>query len=123
MEIRELTRLEQLEWLKDTLERELIGILEELDECNKEMVGSDEPVEEFGVDTAVTDLIKRGWENIDTVNSIKATFESLPDDVKTALDCILDDNMIHIGLLEKSIGVIPTEEVEEKEEKIELEEV
>lgn len=37
MEIRELTRLEQLEWLKDTLERELIGILEELDECNKEI--------------------------------------------------------------------------------------
>ena len=57
MEIRELTRLEQLEWLKDTLERELIGILEELDECNKEMVGSDD-MKEFDKET-VFDLVNR----------------------------------------------------------------
>ena len=57
MEIRELTRLEQLEWLRDTLERELIGLLEELDECNKEMVGSDD-MKEFDKET-VFDLVNR----------------------------------------------------------------
>ena len=57
MEIRELTRLEQLEWLKDTLERELVGILEELDECNKEMMGSDD-MEEFDKET-VFNLVNR----------------------------------------------------------------
>ena len=87
-----------------------------------EMVGEPIEPEEYGVDTAVTDLIKRGWENIDQVNSIKATFESLPESLKTALDCILDDNMIHIGLLENAIGKVPSEEVE-TEERIELEEV
>ena len=37
MEIRELTRIEQLEWLRDTLEQEILGLQEELYECNKEI--------------------------------------------------------------------------------------
>ena len=79
-----------------------------------EMVGEPIEPEDYGIDTAVTDLIKRGWENIDQVNSIKATFESLPNELKIALELILDDNMTHIGLLEGCLGK-PNEIADEEE--------
>ena len=84
-----------------------------------EMVGEPIEPEEYGIDAAITDLIKRGWENVDQVNSIKATFESLPNDLKIALELILDDNMTHLGLLEGCVG--KPVDIEDEEE-IEIEE-
>ena len=37
IEIRPLTRLEQLEWLKRVLEEEIIRLEEQLEECEKEL--------------------------------------------------------------------------------------
>ena len=62
-----------------------------------------EKPEDFGVASAIADLIKRSWENIDQLNSYLATFESAPDSLKTALNSIVEDNMIHVGLLENAL--------------------
>ena len=59
--------------------------------------------EDFSIASAITQLIQRGWENIDQVNSYLATFESVPEGLKSALDSIVEDNMIHIGLLQDSL--------------------
>ena len=70
------------------------------------MVGEAEAMEEpedFGVASAIADLIKRSWDNIDQMNSYLATFESAPESLKTALNSIVEDNMIHIGLLENAL--------------------
>lgn len=56
MELRELTRKERLEWLKETLEKELMGIIEELAECNKKLIG--EGMEEKDKET-VFNLVTR----------------------------------------------------------------
>lgn len=62
-----------------------------------------ETPEDFGVASAIADLIKRSWDNIDQMNSYLATFESAPESLKTALNSIVEDNMIHIGLLENAL--------------------
>ena len=79
----------------------------------------DEP-KEFGLNSAITQLIKQGWENIDQVNSYLATFENAPEGVKNALQSIVDDNMIHIGALEGLLNLNPEVKIEDEEEKLEL---
>lgn len=71
-----------------------------------EMVGEEEAMEDpedFGMASAIADLIKRSWENIDQLNSYLATFESAPESLKTALNSMVEDNMIHVGLLENAL--------------------
>ena len=79
-----------------------------------------EEPKEFGINSAITQLIKQGWENIDQVNSYLATFESAPEGVKNALQSIIDDNMIHIGALEGLLNLNPEINIEDEEEKLEL---
>lgn len=96
-------------------------IFESLNEDEKEVkdqslsedlddVDSNSP-EEFGISSAIAELIKRGWDNIDQINSYLATFESAPESLKTALNSMLDDNMIHIGILEDELKKISNIEI------------
>ena len=66
-------------------------------------VESIEKPEDFGVASAIADLIKRSWDNIDQMNSYLASYESAPESLKTALNSMIEDNMIHIGLLENAL--------------------
>ena len=63
-----------------------------------------ETPEEFGITSAITQLIKDAWENVDKLNSYIITFnDEISDELKELLQDMVDDNMIHITKLEKNI--------------------